>query len=80
MSEGFTSKLVGRRALPWTSYTKADTLTVEELLFTATLYDDLSEKMRVYKLAAANYPQDWRGHNNVGYVYYMQNDLKTHEN
>lgn len=57
------------------SKTKADTLTVEELLFTATLYDDLSEKMRVYKLAAKNYPQDWRGHNNVGYVYYMQNDL-----
>lgn len=61
------------------SKTKADTLTVEELLFTATLYDDLSEKMRVYKLAAANYPQDWRGHNNVGYVYYMQNDLKNAE-
>ena len=61
------------------SKTKADTLTVEELLFTATLYDDLSEKMRVYKLAAANYPKDWRGHNNVGYVYYMQNDLKNAE-
>jgi Flp pilus assembly protein TadD len=61
------------------SKTKADTLTLEELLFTATLYDDLSEKMRVYKLAAANYPQDWRGHNNVGYVYYMQNDLKNAE-
>ena len=61
------------------SKTKADTLTIEELLFTATLYDDLSEKMRVYRLAAANYPQDWRGHNNVGYVYYMQNDLKNAE-
>lgn len=59
------------------SKTKADTLTVEELLFTATLYDDLSEKMRVYKLAASNYPKDWRGHNNVGYVYYMQNDLSN---
>lgn len=61
------------------SKTKSDTLTLEELLFTATLYDDLSEKMRVYTLAAANYPQDWRGHNNVGYVYYMQNDLKNAE-
>lgn len=57
------------------SKTKADTLTIEELLFTAALYEDLGEKMRVYKLAAANFPQDWRGHNNVGYVYYMQNDL-----
>ncbi|WP_066758349.1 tetratricopeptide repeat protein [Crocinitomix algicola] len=57
------------------SKTKADTLTIEELLFTAALYEDLGEKMRVYKLAAQNYPEDWRGHNNVGYVYYMQNDL-----
>lgn len=57
------------------SKTKADTLTIEELLFTATLYEDLSEKMRVYDLAKKNYPEDWRGHNNVGYVYYMQNDL-----
>ncbi len=59
------------------SKTKADTLTVEELLFAGTLYEDLGEKMRVYKLAAANYPEDWRGHNNVGYVYYMQNDLSN---
>lgn len=59
------------------SKTKADTLTIEELLFCATLYEDLGEKMRVYKLAASNYPEDWRGHNNVGYVYYMQNDLSN---
>lgn len=54
-----------------------DTLTVEEMLFAATLYDDLSEKMRVYKAAAAKYPEDWRTHNNVGTVYYMQNDLSN---
>ncbi len=57
------------------SKTKPDTLTIEELLFTATLTDDLAEKMRVYKLAQTQYPEDWRSHNNVGYVYYMQNDL-----
>ncbi len=57
------------------SKTKPDTLTVEELLFTAALYEDLGEKMRVYNLAVQYYPEDWRGHNNVGYVYYMQNDL-----
>jgi len=57
------------------SVSKPDTLTIEELLFTATLYDDLNEKMRVYNLAAKNYPTDWRGPNNVGYVYYMKNDL-----
>ncbi|MBN4073113.1 hypothetical protein JYT74_03620 [Crocinitomix catalasitica] len=59
------------------SKSKPDTLTVEELLFTAALYDDLSEKMRVYNLVVTQYPQDWRGPNNVGYVYYMQNDLSN---
>jgi Flp pilus assembly protein TadD len=57
------------------SKTKPDTLTIEEILFTATLYEDLNEKMRVYNLAVQYFSDDWRGHNNVGYVYYMQNDL-----
>jgi tetratricopeptide (TPR) repeat protein len=59
------------------SKTKPDTLTVEELLFTATLYEDLSEKMRMYNLVVQYYPEDWRGPNNVGQVYYMQNDLSN---
>lgn len=57
------------------SKTKPDTLTVEELLFCATLYDDLNEKMRVYNLVVKQYPDDWRGPNNVGCVYYWQNDM-----
>ena len=61
------------------SKTKADTLTMEELLFTASLYEEVGEKMRVYKLATANFPEDWRGHNNVGYAYYLQNDLANAE-
>lgn len=52
-----------------------DTLTVEELLFTATLYDNLDDKMKIYKQVESQYPEDWRGYNNVGYVLYMQNDL-----
>ena len=59
------------------SKSKPDTLTVEELLFTATLTDDLAEKMRLYNLVVTQYPEDWRGPNNVGYVYYMQNDLNN---
>ena len=59
------------------SKTKPDTLTVEELLFTATLYEDLAEKMRLYNLVVQYYPEDWRGPNNVGWVYYMQNDLSN---
>lgn len=59
------------------SKTQPDTLSVEELLFTASLYEDLGEKMRVYNLVVQYYPEDWRGPNNVGYVYYMQNDLSN---
>lgn len=57
------------------STSNADTLTLEELLFTANLYDNLDEKMRLYNEVVRQYPEDWRGPNNVGYVYYMQNDL-----
>jgi tetratricopeptide (TPR) repeat protein len=37
----------------------------------------LSEKMRMYNLVVQYYPEDWRGPNNVGQVYYMQNDLSN---
>ena len=57
------------------SVSRPDTLTIEELLFTATLTNDLNEKLRIYKVAATNFPSDYRGANNVGAIYYMQNKL-----
>lgn len=57
------------------SKSNIDTLTVEEILFTATLTDDLNEKLRLYKEAERLYPADYRTSNNVGAVYYMQNKL-----
>jgi tetratricopeptide (TPR) repeat protein len=57
------------------STSNPDTLTAEELLFTASLYDNLDEKMRLYNEVVRQFPNDWRGPNNVGYVYYMKNDL-----
>lgn len=50
-------------------------LTMEEILYTATLYNDLNQKLEVYKTAAQVYPNDWRGHNNVGYVYVLENKI-----
>jgi tetratricopeptide (TPR) repeat protein len=47
-------------------------LTYEELLFTATLTEDLNEKLRLYKEAAIKDPSDWRAANNVGAVLYKQ--------
>ncbi len=57
------------------SVSNPDTLTVEELLFTATLTDDLNEKLRLYTIVENNFPDDYRGPNNVGAILYMQNKV-----
>lgn len=56
-----------------------DSLTVEELLYAATLTDDMNEKLRIYKEVQRIYPNDWRGHNNVGYIYLLQKNVKDAE-
>lgn len=57
------------------SVSKPDTMNLEELLFCATLYTDLNEKLRVYKIAEDRYPEDYRTSNNVGAVLYMMNKV-----
>jgi len=57
------------------SKTNPDILNVEELLYTASLYEDLNEKLRVYKEAERLFGNDYRTANNVGYVLYLQNDI-----
>ena len=57
------------------SVSKPDTLNLEELLFCATLYEDLNEKLRVYQIAEGRYADDYRPSNNVGAVLYMQNKI-----
>jgi outer membrane protein OmpA-like peptidoglycan-associated protein/tetratricopeptide (TPR) repeat protein len=57
------------------SVSSPDSLDVEELLFCATLYDDLNEKLRVYKIAEERFPDDYRTSNNVGAVLYMMNKV-----
>jgi tetratricopeptide (TPR) repeat protein len=52
-----------------------DSLSIEEMLYAATLTNDLNKKLEIYKKAAAQYPEDWRGPNNVGYVQVLQNNL-----
>ncbi len=41
-------------------------LTVEELLFSATLFDDVNMKYTIYAACADTYSSDLRGHNNAG--------------
>ena len=57
------------------SVSHPDSLNIEELLFTATLTNELNEKLRIYQVAAKNFPTDYRAVNNVGAIYYMQNKL-----
>jgi len=56
------------------SKSNPDSLNVEELMFAATLTNDLDEKLRIYKEVARIYPEDWRGHNNAGVILYHQNN------
>jgi len=57
------------------SRTMPDSLNVEELLFAATLTNDLNEQLRIYKETKRVHPNDHRAANNVGYVYMLQNKL-----
>ncbi|MEO8590114.1 MAG: hypothetical protein ABI432_12140 [Flavobacteriales bacterium] len=61
------------------SRTMPDSLSVEELLYAATLTTDLNEQLRIYNEAARVYPGDYRGANNAGYVLMMQNKLAEAE-
>lgn len=54
-----------------------DSLNVEELLYAATLTNDINEKLRIYKEVSRIFPDDWRGPNNVGYIYMMQNNMSS---
>lgn len=62
------------------STSNSDTLNLEELLFTAALYTDLNEQLRVYKIAERRFSNDYRASNNVGVVLYMQNKLSEAKN
>ena len=56
-----------------------DSLSVEEILYAATLTTDLNTKLDIYKKAEAKYASDWRTSNNVGMIYLMQNKLNDAE-
>ena len=43
-----------------------EALTVEELLFSATLFDDANDQLEVYQNTARVHADDFRGHNNAG--------------
>lgn len=56
-----------------------DTLNIEEMLYGATLVDDINKKATIYSTAARVHANEWRAHNNLGYVYMVQNKLADAE-
>jgi tetratricopeptide (TPR) repeat protein len=50
-----------------------DSLSIEELLYGATLTTDVNTKMNIYKSAEKFYANDWRAANNLGVTYLMTN-------
>jgi len=55
--------------------TKIDSLDVEQMLYAATLYTDVAKKESIYKSVSSIHSADWRGPNNVGFIYLSQNKL-----
>lgn len=75
MKVGF--ELAGKSDAELKSLVKSDpsSLSAEELLYAATLTDDLNEKEQIYQKAVDNYPSDWRAVNNLGAAKYLKGDF-----
>ncbi len=50
-------------------------LSLEELLYAATLKDDPNEKAKIYNKAIELYPDDFRAYNNLGIIKFDQGDV-----
>lgn len=57
----------------------ASVLSVDELLYAATLTEDKAEKKAIYTTASKNYPNDYRAFNNLGEIAFKDGDLATAE-
>ena len=55
-------------------------LTIEEILYTATLYDSAREQMNAYQQATQLYPNDYRAYNNIGTLYLAQGNYEQAAN
>ena len=55
------------------------TLTIEELLYAATLTDNESQKATIYKAVTDIFPSDYRGFNNLGAINFSQGQVDEAE-
>jgi len=57
----------------------ASVLSVEELLYAATLTENKAQKKDIYTTASKNYPNDYRAFNNLGELAFLDGDLAAAE-
>ena len=55
-------------------------LSIEEILYTATLYDNAQDQMNAYQQATQLYPNDYRAYNNIGTLYLAQGNYEQAAN
>lgn len=60
--------------------TDAKVLSVEEILYAATLTDDNARKAMIFNEAVKNFPNDYRAYNNLGEMAYAEGDFAKAEN
>jgi tetratricopeptide (TPR) repeat protein len=65
-----TDEMLSRLAL-----SNPDSLSVEELLYAATLTTDLNTKTQIYRSASNSFGSDWRTSNNLGCMLLAQNKV-----
>jgi tetratricopeptide (TPR) repeat protein len=53
----------------------ADSLTNEELMYAASITQDMNTQISIYTNLSRVHPNDWRGPNNLGCLYLMQNKI-----
>lgn len=70
--------LIGKTDEELKAAAKADpaSLNPAELLYAATLFEDLNEQLSIYNSFMKVYSDDWRGPNNAGYVMVQQMKYK----
>lgn len=52
-------------------------LSIEELLYAATLTDDNNRKLKIYEAATRLYPNDYRGYNNLAKAQFVNGDYNA---
>lgn len=57
--------------------TNPSELSIDELLYTATLTNDNNKKLAIYKKCVEQYPNDYRGYNNLGMSQYVAKDYNA---